>query len=75
MRICHGLPGESLVVDSQELQWRSPLDVIKQRATECWEVSDDLIVLASGGATVNADSALDGGDVFFFSSGATWTPR
>lgn len=66
MRICHGLPGESLVVDSQELQWRSPLDVIKQRATECWEVSDDLIVLASGGATVNADSALDGGDVFFF---------
>mmetsp|Transcript_143155 Transcript_143155/g.363365 ORF Transcript_143155/g.363365 Transcript_143155/m.363365 type:complete len:263 (-) Transcript_143155:113-901(-) len=53
MRICHGLLGEVVEVDDQELQWRKPLDIVRQHARARWKVdTEDIIVLADGGGVV-----------------------
>lgn len=50
MRICHGLAGQVLEVDDQELEWRFPIDVVRLHVCNRWDVeADDLILLASGG--------------------------
>jgi len=50
MRICHGLAGQVLEVDDQELEWRFPVDVVRLHVCNRWDVeADDLILLASGG--------------------------
>lgn len=71
MRVCHGLAGEALEVDDQELQWRRPLDIVRQLARDHWETdAGDLIVLAAGGLLLGAGGAQEepgaAGDVFLF---------
>jgi len=71
MRICHGLAGTALEVEDQELQYRKPIDIIRQHARERWEVdADDLIVLSDGGGTVGpgceAEDLGPSRDVFLF---------
>lgn len=78
MRVCHGLTGETVDVDDQELQWRRPLDVVAQLTRDHWGLaSEDIIVLIAGGGTLTS-SALPGAaaealcrdrDVFFFPKG------
>lgn len=78
MRICHGLTGEVVEADDQELQWRGPLELAQQRASERWDLAaDDLIALASDshgtaqaeGPTGSADFGTSG-EVFLFPRGA-----
>mmetsp|Transcript_55536 Transcript_55536/g.119870 ORF Transcript_55536/g.119870 Transcript_55536/m.119870 type:complete len:531 (-) Transcript_55536:373-1965(-) len=47
MRICHGLTGDVLEVEDQELQWRTPVEIVMQHACKRWglEAAEDLIVL------------------------------
>eukprot|EP00931_Biecheleriopsis_adriatica_P117896 TRINITY_DN93378_c0_g1_i1.p1 TRINITY_DN93378_c0_g1~~TRINITY_DN93378_c0_g1_i1.p1 ORF type:complete len:587 (-),score=162.54 TRINITY_DN93378_c0_g1_i1:20-1780(-) len=71
MRICHGLAGEVVEVDISELRWRKPIDLVRQHATERWNIAaNDLIMLTSGGGTLGANTgAEDIGascDIFFF---------
>lgn len=71
MRICHGLLGEAVEVEDQELQWRKPLDIVRQHARERWEVdADDIIVLAGGGGVVGPSYGAEeiglGCDLFLF---------
>lgn len=71
MRICHGLAGQVLEVDDQELEWRFPVDVVRLHVRNRWDVeADDLILLASGGDVLgpNIRSEVFGRcrDVFVF---------
>eukprot|EP00913_Durusdinium_trenchii_P024139 g22666.t1 len=65
MRICHGLAGEVLEVDSE---YRKPLDLVRQHARERWNLQlEDLIVLTSSGNVLSAESREeDALDVYFF---------
>ncbi|CAJ1363690.1 unnamed protein product [Effrenium voratum] len=54
MRICHGLAGEVVQVDSE---YRKPLDLVRQHARERWSLQlEDLIVLTSNGNVLSAES-------------------
>lgn len=71
MRICHSLLGDAIQVEDQELKWRKPLDIVRQRAKDRWGVAvDDVIVLASGGAVVGPTTGSEAlgsdPDVFVF---------
>lgn len=71
MRICHGLLGDAIYVEDQELQWRKPLDIVRQLAKDRWAAdSEDIIVLASGGAVVGPSCSSEGfgddRDIFVF---------
>eukprot|EP00435_Cladocopium_sp_Y103_P069768 s118_g33.t3 len=65
MRICHGLAGEVLEVDSE---YRKPLDLVRQYARERWNLQlEDLIVLTSSGSVLSAEAKEeDAADVYFF---------
>lgn len=65
MRICHGLAGEVLEVDSE---YRKPLDLVRQYARERWSLQlEDLIVLTSSGSVLSAGAKEeDAADVYFF---------
>jgi len=66
MRVCHGLAGEA--VDVEDAEYRKPLDLVRQLARDRWHLSEDLIVLTSGGGTLSDHSRSEDvrGDVFFF---------
>lgn len=69
MRVCHALAGYRLEVDEQELQWRKPADVVRQRAKAAWELNEeDQILLVSGGGELGdvADEQTPGRDAFVF---------
>mmetsp|Transcript_26792 Transcript_26792/g.63806 ORF Transcript_26792/g.63806 Transcript_26792/m.63806 type:complete len:561 (-) Transcript_26792:140-1822(-) len=65
MRICHGLAGEVVQVDSE---YRKPLDLVRQHARERWSLQlEDLIVLTSNGNVLSAESREEEvEEVYFF---------
>ncbi|OLP89202.1 hypothetical protein AK812_SmicGene29370 [Symbiodinium microadriaticum] len=60
------LAGEA--VDVEDAEYRKPLDLVRQLARDRWHLSEDLIVLTSGGGTLSDHSRSEDvrGDVFFF---------
>ncbi|CAE7944622.1 ATG11 [Symbiodinium sp. KB8] len=55
-------------VDVEDAEYRKPLDLVRQLARDRWHLSEDLIVLTSGGGTLSDHSRSEDvrGDVFFF---------
>lgn len=71
MRICHGLAGEFVDVEDQELECKKPLDVITQHVWSRWQVAaDDIIILLTGGLELRrscgSEELGEGSDVFIF---------